>query len=581
MKRKLIWISFLPLLALTACSSKTNYEQHILTPEDPGTATIRIYKNDSETNLKNRYISPRNVNIKLTYNDLSGTLSNNENVCPSIGDVNLLVIPVHLPNSSLTDEERNLVKDDLETTFFGHGDEQNGYKSLTEYYFDSSFSKLNFTGMITDWFDVRENTNVKENSQITQGLNGTIINEIFRKAVDWAVDKYDINLKDYDKNNDGSIDGVWLVYDHYNYFTQYALDQKNNYTPVAGDDLDRYNSAFWNYTSWDWNTVPNVDKPTTSGFSWASFDQMYLGYADYDLNNNPLIEDNLENISLDSHTYIHETGHLLGLDDYYVSNPSSLSPTGKSTMMDQNVGDLDSYSKMLLGWITPYIVYGSSEILLPHSTFNDHSVIVIPANYQEISQAIESANNSETINNFYYQFNPFSEYIMIDLYAPTGNNTKDTETYGTLISGRDSCIETTGVRIYHVDSRIMKIKITNYEGGQLFTYLDRSWDGDGRLNNDEAILMPISNSRIESSSFQLEQEYDYLEQIRLLEANGTNTFDLGYPASSSTLWTEESAPFDITKFGYQFFNGNYSFNEGQNLPFKIKVNTLKEAVINE
>ena len=250
-------------------------------------------------------------------------------------------------------------------------------------------------------------------------------------------------------------------------------------------------------------------------------------------------------------------------------------------MMDQNGGDLDSYSKMLLGWITPYIVYGSSEILLPHSTFNDHSVIVIPANYQEISQAIESANNSETINNFYYQFNPFSEYIMIDLYAPTGNNTKDTETYGTLISGRDSCIETTGVRIYHVDSRIMKIKITNYEGGQLFTYLDRSWDGDGRLNNDEAILMPISNSRIESSSFQLEQEYDFLEQIRLLEANGTNTFDLGYPASSSTLWTEESAPFDITKFGYQFFNGNYSFNEGQNLPFKIKVNTLKEAVINE
>ena len=258
MKRKLIWISFLPLLALTACSSKTNYEQHILTPEDPGTATIRIYKNDSETNLKNRYISPRNVNIKLTYNDLSGTLSNNENVCPSIGDVNLLVIPVHLPNSSLTDEERNLVKDDLETTFFGHDDEQNGYKSLTEYYFDSSFSKLNFTGMVTDWFDVRENTNVKENSQITQGLSGTIINEIFRKAVDWAVDKYDINLKDYDKNNDGSIDGVWLVYDHYNYFTQYALDQKNNYTPVAGDDLDRYNSAFWNYTSWDWNTVPNI-----------------------------------------------------------------------------------------------------------------------------------------------------------------------------------------------------------------------------------------------------------------------------------------------------------------------------------
>ena len=76
-------------------------------------------------------------------------------------------------------------------------------------------------------------------------------------------------------------------------------------------------------------------------------------------------------------------------------------------------------------------------------------------------------------------------------------------------------------------------------------------------------------------SYQLPEEFDYFDQIRLLEASGFNTFNQGYYASSDTLWTTESKPFDINTFGYQFFNANYGFNTGDELPFKIKVNTLK------
>ena len=37
----------------------------------------------------------------------------------------------------------------------------------------------------------------------------------------------------------------------------------------------------------------------------------------------------------------------------------------------------------------------------------------------------------------------------------------------------------------------------------------------------------------------------------------------------------DSDPFDILTFGYQFFNGEYTFNDGSALPFKISVKTLQ------
>ena len=64
---------------------------------------------------------------------------------------------------------------------------------------------------------------------------------------------------------------------------------------------------------------------------------------------------------LDTHTYIHETGHFLGLNDYYSDTPT-YSPIGKHDMMDANVGDHNSYSKMLLGWTKPYLVTGNGTI---------------------------------------------------------------------------------------------------------------------------------------------------------------------------------------------------------------------------
>ena len=86
----------------------------------------------------------------------------------------------------------------------------------------------------------------------------------------------------------------------------------------------------------------------------------------------------------------------------------------------------------------------------------------------------------------------------------------------------------------------------------------------------------ISNQKIESMSFQLPEQYDYLDQIRLLEASQLNTFSFDGCADNNTLFTPETKDFDIASFGYQFFNSNYRFNNGAELPFKVNVKTLKE-----
>ena len=571
MKKRSLLLIAIPLFALVSCSGNSTPIEDViyLTNKDSGTATIKIFKDEAATS-KERYISPKNVKVSKTYNDLSGWLSNNENVCPSVGDVNLLVIPVHLPGSSFNTPE---VKEDIEKVFFGKDDSDNGYMSLSEYYYESSFGKLNFQGFVTDWFDVTKYTNIKSLDDITMGTNGTIVTEILREATEWAFDTYDsLNRKDYDQNNDGSIDGIWLVYDHYNYFNQFLIEPDSS----EGD----LNQAFWNYTSWDWyGDSPNLDVPTTSGFSWASFDQIYSAYAEYNEHDVPDFT-NLDSIPLDSHTFIHETGHLLGLDDLYTSDGRS--PTGRSTMMDQNIGDLDPYSKLVLGWVTPYVVYGSSEILLTQNMYDDHSVIVIPSNYEEISTEIENLSDEEK-ENYIYEFNPFSEYLIVDLYSPLGLNYKDTygNEEGYYVHGREKCVARTGVRIYHCDSRIFKCIVVNYDGGQKLYWNEDNleWNGE-ELTKDQAIMTCISNDRTESSSFGLPQSYDYFERLRLLEATGTNTFDLastglvnGY-ASKDTLRNIDSKEFNIYNFGYQFFNGNYTFNDGNELPFKIKVNTL-------
>lgn len=571
-KKALITTVSLLSLLLTSCGQRANSGNGSNTgdiqvdTDTSGLATVRIYKNNDYSS-NGRFVPADKVDLELNYNDLSGTLSNNKSVMPSLGDANLLVIPVHLPGGN--EYKTDKVKSDIEKVFFGDKDDSSlGFKSVKQYYSEASYGKFNLSGTVTDWFDAT--TLVSDVKDITSGTEGTIVNKILRGAVDWAGSSQGINLKDFDNNEDGNIDGVYLVYDHLDWTTENYIQHESN----PQFDSSTLNQAFWNFTYWDFYSESKNDKPSTSGFSWSSFDMMYTSYCERNKNDTPDLSD-LSKIKLDSHTFIHEFGHLLGLEDYYSSSDSSYHPAGESTMMDQNIGDLDSYSKMLLGWVTPYVVYGTSEITITNVSKNSgNSVIVIPSNYAEISQSVEDAIKGNRIDKFRYTFNPFSEYLMIDLYTPDGNNEQDT--YGPYVFDRSAMANKVGVRIYHIDSRIFKCKVVDYMGGQKLAYVDGYvWDGQ-MLQDDEAILMPISNNMSESKNFQLPQSFDYFDQIRLLESSGINTFDKNGMMTNQTLYYSESKPFDIMSYGYQFFNGRYTYDDGNELPFKVKVLNVED-----
>lgn len=571
-KKALITTVSLLSLLLTSCGQRANSGNGSNTgdiqvdTDASGLATVRIYKNNDYSS-NGRFVPADKVDLELNYNDLSGTLSNNKSVMPSLGDANLLVIPVHLPGGN--EYKTDKVKSDIEKVFFGDKDNSSlGFKSVKQYYSEASYGKFNLSGTVTDWFDAT--TLVSDVKDITSGTEGTIVNKILRGAVDWAGSSQGINLKDFDNNEDGNIDGVYLVYDHLDWTTENYIQHESN----PQFDSSTLNQAFWNFTYWDFYSESKNDKPSTSGFSWSSFDMMYTSYCERNKNDTPDLSD-LSKIKLDSHTFIHEFGHLLGLEDYYSSSDSSYHPAGESTMMDQNIGDLDSYSKMLLGWVTPYVVYGTSEITITNVSKNSgNSVIVIPSNYAEISQSVEDAIKGNRIDKFRYTFNPFSEYLMIDLYTPDGNNEQDT--YGPYVFDRSAMANKVGVRIYHIDSRIFKCKVVDYMGGQKLAYVDGYvWDGQ-MLADDEAILMPISNNMSESKNFQLPQSFDYFDQIRLLESSGINTFDKNGMMTNQTLYYSESKPFDIMSYGYQFFNGRYTYDDGNELPFKVKVLNVED-----
>lgn len=571
-KKALITTVSLLSLLLTSCGQRANSGNGSNTgdiqvdTDASGLATVRIYKNNDYSS-NGRFVPADKVDLELNYNDLSGTLSNNKSVMPSLGDANLLVIPVHLPGGN--EYKTDKVKSDIEKVFFGDKDDSSlGFKSVKQYYSEASYGKFNLSGTVTDWFDAT--TLVSDVKDITSGTEGTIVNKILRGAVDWAGSSQGINLKDFDNNEDGNIDGVYLVYDHLDWTTENYIQHESN----PQFDSSTLNQAFWNFTYWDFYSESKNDEPSTSGFSWSSFDMMYTSYCERNKNDTPDLSD-LSKIKLDSHTFIHEFGHLLGLEDYYSSSDSSYHPAGESTMMDQNIGDLDSYSKMLLGWVTPYVVYGTSEITITNVSKNSgNSVIVIPSNYTEISQSVEDAIKGNRIDKFRYTFNPFSEYLMIDLYTPDGNNEQDT--YGPYVFDRSAMANKVGVRIYHIDSRIFKCKVVDYMGGQKLAYVDGYvWDGQ-MLQDDEAILMPISNNMSESKNFQLPQSFDYFDQIRLLESSGINTFDKNGMMTNQTLYYSESKPFDIMSYGYQFFNGRYTYDDGNELPFKVKVLNVED-----
>lgn len=460
----------------------------------------------------NGYYSPDEYDLTsdlpVNYEEYSDNYIYNFQHTPAQGDVNVLVVPVAFKDS--TSDTSSLLKD-IETVFNGT-EEETGWESVTSYFNKASFNNFMPTFTVApEWYQ----------ASITKATAGTMdamsTADLAEDALTWYKDNYsEENGKEFDKDKDGFVDCVMMIYAEHNYTI------KNS----------RYDN-FWAYCFSRQQYDSSSSSPTTNMFIWASYDFMYSSQGS-----------GSSYIDLDAHTYIHEFGHALGLDDYYDYSGQS-NPAGGFDMQDNNIGDHNSFSKFALGWEKPYVVYDSSEITLKSSALYENQFIIIPAG------GYDKWNGS-----------PFDEYILLEYYTPEGMNEFDVKhpTYSYYTQGPN----TRGVRAYHVDARLYKATV---KSGNIYfnDYVDS-------LSNSDSAIIAATNSGIGSGYESDISEARAFDLLHLLSASGTDKFKSNYFISSSDLFTKGDE-FSMSTFK-NFFPKSGKMNDGSTLGFEFEITAL-------
>ncbi len=309
---------------------------------------------------------------------------------PTTGDVNILVLCVEFqdyPHYTDIDSMRNKIFGD------GNSDEY-PYESLHNYYDRSSYGKLKLQGDVLGWYQAPYNRD-----QIQKNTTGR---ENFIKEVFQYYDEQGVDFSKYDNDGDGKIDYFAIIWTG----------------PHEG-----WAEFWWGYMTTFQDTTFKVDGVGLKAYSWQWENYHYPDPYD----------PNATGIEFKPYVLIHETGHALGLPDYY-DYDDSVGPkggVGGLDMMDHNWGDHNCFSKYVLDWIEPTIIIeGEQEITISPSEENPEAILVMP-NYTENS--------------------PFGEFFMIQYRKREGNDT----TYpndGLLIWHVDATLDQFGYDYLHDNS---------------------------------------------------------------------------------------------------------------------------------
>ena len=265
-----------------------------------------------QTYEENNIFSSQAIGNLQTYADsdddvLFGGFTGARTSMPTVGNVNTLVFVVDFADRQFSEEW----KQNVEKFFFGEEDKESAYfpyESLDAYYQRASFGKLNLDGEFFYYHDTNSRDIYNDDMD---SLVYTLIEEYcnsIKEQCEGTEEEKELYLNDYlkrfDSNNDGVLDGVYINY--------------------AGETTG-WATQWWSYVGYY-----NAFKIGNYTFGSTCF--------------------------ADSETYkaavtlCHETGHMLGLADYYASD-GILNMIDSMDMMSDNHLDQNGFSKMLLGWI--------------------------------------------------------------------------------------------------------------------------------------------------------------------------------------------------------------------------------------
>ncbi len=478
-------------------------DKSLVMPKSNHTSTIQFTSTMSTNSYTEKgYYDKNEIDDSYHAYDMGRKSYNNQHFLPSTGNVPLLIVPVSLPgeNTSFTEDELTMIND----CFYGNSSDM-AFESLHSYYYKSSFGKLNFTFNVSPVFDVKTNTEYKDISQITNSEN---VLSICQSALSYLKENKGYDYTKYDSDKDGTIDGVWFIY----------------------KGKDSQDMPFWPYTSYT-TKDGSIDNPVLNTYGWAGVDFLTQDYY-------KRVTTTDESVGKDAHVLIHETGHMLGLNDYYSYGNIDYSPLGGRDMMDMSLQDHNAYSKLRLGWLTPTIVTGNCTLDLK-SAFYEDQVILIP--YQ--NKKYKSDENGKI------RFNPFDEYLLLELYSSENMNALD------YLPNKATHTEGYGIKLLHVDAR----------GGQVINNSFRYFTNpDDILDCENSIFMPISNTDDGSRSeayYTGNSSESAFDEVRLIDKS-SSYIGLGkdekIPNADSFFQSDDS--FNIDDYKNQFVHGRFDYS---------------------
>ena len=549
-RKKLFGFSILATLLLSSCEWPfpiIDYNEEPSSSEAP--ISFDEFNEQDNQGYKNYIPSGERPTYKYL-NELNGISTIN-----STGEQKLLVVPVEFsdyPASELDSAGGEITRQRLEKAFFGSSDDT-VFESVASYYYKSSYGALNFSGEVTNWVDLGVTTSYlseyvanNKNNPNYAGMDGSYF------ALEKVYEQLDAALlNEYDQDNDGEIDAIFLVYSAPNFLNS----KKTLYDERTGryytTQLD--SNVFWAYVFWYYGNKEAIDpsdtnKPVPGVYAWASHDFLYNRYGDSEI---------------DAHTYIHEVGHILGLDDYY-DYGGKKAPLGYIDMMDGTIGDHNPFSKFALGWIDPIVVIGDSDITLrPFHSSGD--VILINNNW----------NNT-----------PFDEYIMIEYYTPGGLNYMDAFYPNNPFSNVLMGFSEPGIRLLHVDARLVRSAYYLDDGVRTLNVRETKYVDEieapstaiaGRNQTPHRYFTEVAHSNTIdpfNPRSVVNEHYSLIEIVKADQGKPNRTptlFDQlfgdpsnKYVATNDSLYKEGSA--------FKLLN----FNSGESIGYAVKIGSLTE-----
>lgn len=359
----------------------------------------------------------------------------------SIGEVKVLVFLVDFQDIKNTDE--TYTAESVKSTLFDDTDTS----SLSGYYLESSKQKLHIYGDVYGWHTMNEEREAYSNDR-----------EGREKLLKELLEYYDeeIDYSQYDLDKDGKIDGIYINF--------------------AGDDTG-WGSQWWSYkTQWYGSEPLKLDDVNVCGYV---FQHRKIGDGGY------------------KNTFIHETGHTLGLPDYYDYESHAGGWNGEGggiggyDMMDGSVGDHNAFSKLLLGWID------EDDIQIAQASTEQRKYAL--KEFCKTNQVILVTDKWE--NDF------CSEYFLLEYYTQDGLNSNSMES------------PDGGIRVWHVNA----------------------WtDEFGNFLNDNS--------------------YSDYKLLKLMEADGRDTIKntTGYSAQDTDLYKENGALSESTFPNSDYYNKQYT-----------------------